>query len=353
MSEFLSKRLSGLKPYLPGEQPTDKSYIKLNTNESPFAPSKRVLAAIDKQQIENLRLYPDPRAKELTKAIADCYGVDAAQVAVGNGSDELLAFCFLAFCDDRQEICFPDPTYGFYEVYCALLGLKINKIPLRGDLSINCADYLNAGKNIIIANPNAPTGISLDPKEIESILNGNRDHIVIVDEAYIDFGGQSCLPLLKKYKNLAVVRTFSKSRSLAGGRIGFMIASEEIIADIDKIKYSFNPYNVSRLSLVAARAAVEDADYFERCKNKIISAREFTAQQLKKLGFACTDSKANFIFCTHPDLGGGEYYRALKERGILVRHFDGGRVENYVRITIGLDADMLKLVEETKKILKS
>ncbi|MGI5891433.1 MAG: histidinol-phosphate transaminase [Bacillota bacterium] len=351
MSRFLSKRFAAIKPYTPGEQPKDQKYIKLNTNESPYPPSPQVLSAIDIQQVGRLHIYPDPEASPLIEAIAQYYQVDTQQIFVGNGSDEILAFSFLAFADQENKVCFPDITYGFYQVYADLFNIEAVQFPLKEDLSIDFNDYLNCGHNIFIANPNAPTGICLSLEQIELILQTNPDQLVFIDEAYIDFGGISCLSLLPKYDNLLICGTFSKSRSLAGARLGYAIASPPIIEDLNKIKFSFNPYNINRLSMIAATAAITDKDYFHECCNKIIETREKTSAGLKALGFTLTDSKANFLFARHDKLGGEEYYLQLKQRGILVRHFKQERISEYVRITIGSPKEMEELLRCTAVIL--
>lgn len=353
MSRFLSGRFAGIEPYTPGEQPQDTQYIKLNTNESPYPPAPGVIAAVNGGEAARLRLYSDPEARELVEEIAAFYGVSPRQVFVGNGSDEVLAFSFLAFCDAERPVCFPDITYGFYKVFAQLFSLDAKQVPLKDDFSIEVDDYCGCGRNVVIANPNAPTGLCLELSQIERILQTNPDNLVLIDEAYIDFGGQSCVPLLEKYPNLLVVQTFSKSRSLAGARLGFAIASEEIIEDLNKMKFSYNPYNINRLSIRAGAEAMRDRGYFETCREKILSTREQTREELVKLGFSVTDSRTNFLFARHPDLAGGEYYGELKKKSILVRHFAQTRIENYVRITIGTPEQMQALLQATQEILKN
>lgn len=350
MSRFLSKRFAAIEPYVPGEQPKERQYIKLNTNESPFPPSPQVVAAINEQELNKLHVYPDPQASLLTEAIAAFYGVEKKQIFVGNGSDEILAFSFMAFCDEEKRACFPDITYGFYPVYADLLSIEALQIPLKEDLSIDVADYLNCGHNIFIANPNAPTGIGLPLEQIEAILKTNPDQLVFIDEAYADFGGQSCLPLLSRYDNLLLCATFSKSRSLAGARIGFALASPQIIEDLNKIKFSFNPYNLNRLSILAGAAAMADENYFQDCRRQIMGNRQKTIAGLQALGFTMTDSCANFIFVKHEKLSGQDYYLRLKQKGILVRHFQKPRISDYVRITIGSDREMAELLRQTAAI---
>lgn len=350
MSRFLSKRLNSLEPYVPGEQPHGKKYLKLNTNESPYPPSPAVLAAKNKE--ENLQLYPDPDAGLLSEVLAAKYKVNANQIFLGNGSDEVLAFLFQAFCDEDHEICYPDLTYGFYSVFAALFGLKRNEIPLKADFTIDLGDYDFCGKNVLIANPNAPTGLSLKREEIEQILKTNAEHLVIIDEAYIDFGGESSVSLLERYDNLIVVQTFSKSRSLAGARLGYAIASKEIIADLKKLKFSFNPYNINSLSMKAGTAAVLDEEYYCMCCEELIQTREKTKRALRELKFTVTNSDTNFLFAKPDGIKGEEYYLALKRHGILVRHFNTERIRDYVRISIGTPLQMDFFLEETKKILK-
>lgn len=353
MSKFLSQRLSALTEYVPGEQPRDKKYIKLNTNESPFPPSAKAIEAVTKAELSDLRLYSDPECKLLKEEIAKYYGVDSQNVFVSNGSDEALNFFFMAFCDSEKEVCFPDISYGFYKVFADLYNLKYEQIPLKDDFAIDVNDYLDKGKNIVIANPNAPTGMALDIGEIEKIVSSNRDSVVVIDEAYVDFGGESAVELTKKYSNLMVVQTFSKSRSLAGARLGFAIADSEIIKDLEKIKFSTNPYNINRITLVLGREAIADREYFEKNILLIKEAREYTAKELTRLGFTVLNSKANFVFAKSDKISGLELYKKLKDRGILVRHFEKERISDFNRITIGTMEDMKKLISEAEDILKN
>lgn len=352
MSRFLSKRFSQMKPYVPGEQPQDMSYIKLNTNESPFPPSPKVLKEVNIKEVAKLQLYPDPENKTLVKAIADFYQLEPAQVMAANGSDEILGYAFLAFCDSQKGVCFPDISYGFYKVYAELYGLDVRPVPVKDDLSVDYRDYLNCGRTIVIANPNAPTGLCLPPEQIEEILKSNPGGLFILDEAYVDFGGTTCLPLLQKYDNLLIIRTFSKSRSLAGARIGFALSSPEIIEDLNKMKFSFSPYSINRLSMVAGLAAMEDKEYFERCRQKIIITREKTKAALIEKGFVVTDSCTNFLFAKHPGFSGEELYLRLKEKGILVRHFKQKKIDQYLRITVGLPEEMNELLAALEEILE-
>lgn len=352
MSRFLAEKFAELAPYTPGEQPQNMQYIKLNTNESPYPPSPKVAEAIKGGEIEKLRLYSDPEARELCAAIAERYQVEPEQVIVGNGSDEILAFAFLAFCGEKKPIRFPAVSYGFYPVFAKLYQIPAEAMPLNEDFTIDPADYIGCGRNVIIANPNAPTGIELAQEHIEEIVKSNGDHLVIVDEAYVDFGGQTAVPLLKKYDNLMVVQTFSKSRSLAGSRIGFAIASKEIIADMNKMKFSFNPYNVNRLSMLAGAAAMKDEEYFTRCVLEIQDTREKTAEKLREMGFRVLPSKANFLFAGGGKLRGADYFARLKERGILVRRWDKPEIADYVRITIGTPEEMETLCRVTAELLE-
>jgi len=349
MSKFLNSKLKGLEAYTPGEQPQDKKYIKLNTNESPFPPSSSVIKAITKQEIKDLRLYCDPECNKLKTAMAELYNVKNENVFLSNGSDDILNFAFLAFGEDG--VAFPDITYGFYSVFAELHNLKAEIIPLKDDFTIDIAGFMGQNKLIVIANPNAPTGIALSLSEIEKILQSNTKNIVLIDEAYVDFGGESCYKLTEKYDNLLCVGTFSKSRSMAGARLGFAIANPELIADLEKIKYSTNPYNINRLTQVAGLAAVkENAYYVENC-GKIINNREYTSNELEKLGFTVLPSKANFVFAKSDKISGKELYLRLKEKGVLVRHFEKPRIKDFNRITIGSREEMEIFIQKLKEIL--
>ena len=350
MSRFFSQKFSSLVPYTPGEQPKDRKFIKLNTNESPFPPSEGVIAAASREAA-SLQLYSDPEVADATKALAELYGVGRENVILTNGSDEVLYFSFMAFADKDRPMIFPDITYGFYKVFAELIGNPYTEEPLTGDLRIDPADYIGKNKTIVIANPNAPTGIALSLDVIEEIVSSNPDNVVIIDEAYVDFGGESAIPLTKKYKNLLVTGTFSKSRSLAGGRLGFGIGNSELIADLMTIKYSTNPYNINRMTAAAGHAAILDNGYYmDNCK-KIIENREYTARELKKLGFSLTDSKTNFVFAKSDKIGGEELYQKLRDRGILVRHFSSPRICDYNRITVGTRQQMEALVEAVREIV--
>ena len=350
MSRFLDASKKILKPYQPGEQLNDKKYVKLNTNESPFPASPLAVEAAA-LAAENLRLYPDPEAKELNRALAEYYGVAPENVITVNGSDDVLDFAFLAFCGRETGAVFADVTYGFYPVFASLYNIEYEEIPLLQDLTVDVQGFIDAKGTVFIANPNAPTGILLPLDKIREILRSKPDNIVVVDEAYIDFGGESAVPLIREFDNLLVTGTFSKSRSLAGARLGFGIASEEIIKDLNTIRYSTNPYNVNRMTAAAGIMSLKDKDYMLGNAAAIVENREYTARRLKELGFFVTDSKANFIFAKSPDVGGEELYLKLKDRGILIRHLDMPRIENYNRITIGSLDEMKALIAEIKDIL--
>ena len=351
MSKFLSQRLESLQAYVPGEQPADMEYIKLNTNESPYPPPQGVVDAINESEIKKLNLYPNPDGTKLIIKLADSCGVLPENVIIGNGSDELLAFAFLAFCDSGRGVCFPDITYGFYPVYAQLYGIPSEQIPLNENLTVNISDYINAGKNVVIANPNAPTGIALPLSAIEEIARSNADYVVLVDEAYVDFGAESAVPLTAKYDNLLVVHTYSKSRSMAGARMAYAVGPAPLIDDLNRIKYSFNPYNVNRLTQLAGEAALREEGYYKEMCLKIVNTRKETEVSLKSMGFAMTDSSANFLFAKHEAIGGFELYSKLKDRGILVRHFNKPRIADYLRITIGTAEQMDALIAAVKDIL--
>ena len=352
MSRFLADRYASLVAYTPGEQPTDMKYIKLNTNESPFPPSKGVLDAINTDSVSALRLYPDPDCGILKKKLAGLFGFEKENIFVSNGSDDILNFSFMAFCNGAKcGVAFPEISYGFYRVYADLYGVDAKAIPLAEDFSVRAEDYLNIGRTVVIANPNAPTGIALSKDTVEKIVASNPNNVVLIDEAYVDFGAESCVDLVHRYDNLLVVRTYSKSYSLAGARLGFAIGSRELIEDLDKIKYSTNPYNVNRLTLLAGAAAVDDNGYYmENCR-KIEENRTYTTEALTALGFEVLPSKANFVFARSPRIGGEELYLALKKRGILIRHFKTEKIKEFNRITIGTLDEMKSLVAAVKEIL--
>ncbi len=355
MSKYWSKAIRDIKPYVPGEQPKDMKYIKLNTNENPYPPSPGVIKAIAEAAGEagkNLRLYPDPTCEELRRAIADYYKLDKQQVFVGNGSDELLAFSFLAFFDSGKTVLFPDITYSFYRVYAALFRTDYREIPLNEDFSIPVEAFFKAKGGIIIPNPNAPTGKLLPLRDIQDILENNEDSVVIIDEAYIDFGGESAVSLIERYENLLVIQTFSKSRSLAGLRIGMALGSRELIEGLDRVKNSINSYTLDRIALAAAVQAIRDKKYFEETRRRIISTRERVSRELVKIGFKVIESGANFIFISHETVHARDIFKSLRERGILVRYFNEPRIDNYLRVSIGTEEDMDFFLKAVKEIVR-
>ena len=352
MREFLSKEAAALSPYTPGEQPLDRAYTKLNTNESPFPPSPKVLAALTPDEFRKLNLYSDPTCRVLVNAVAARYGVPPESVIAGNGSDEILAFAFRAFCGAGIGVAYADITYSFYQSQTALFGLDATIVPLRDNFSLCVDDYMNVPGTVFIANPNAPTGMALPVSDIMRLLEANQNRVVVVDEAYVDFGGETCVPLTQRFDNLLVVQTFSKSRSLAGGRIGFAIGAPGLIAALNRVKYSFHPYNVNRLSLLAGAAAMEDEPYFQDCTKVIMNNRAWTTEALQNMGFTVLPSKANFVFAKSDRLSGGDIYRGLKARGVLVRWFDTPRLRDWLRISIGSREQMQTLLDRLKDMLE-
>ncbi len=351
MSRFLSDRRKNLVPYTPGEQPKDMQYVKLNTNESPFPPSEKAVETAS-AAAKRLNLYPDPECKALTQEIAKLCGVAENEVLVTNGSDEILNFAFIAFCDDKSKAVFPNITYGFYPVFAEINNVPFEEIPLKSDFTINIDDYCGINKNIFIANPNAPTGISISLSQIEKILKTNPNNIVVIDEAYVDFGGVSAIPLIKKYDNLIVTQTFSKSRSMAGARLGFGVACSEIIHDLNTVKYSTNPYNINSMTMAAGLGVLSDDEYTKTNCREIIKNREFTVNELEKMGFSVLKSDANFVFARHKVASGKQIYLRLKEKGVLIRHFDKQIIGDYNRITIGSKEQMETLIEKLKEVLE-
>jgi len=353
MSRFLSAEALRLAPYTPGEQPQDQQYVKLNTNESPFPPSPKVLKALSRAEVLKLNLYSDPTCGQLVEALARRYELRPENILTGNGSDEILAFAFRAFCGEGRGLAYADVTYGFYKAQVALFGLDATVIPLREDFTLHVDDYMDFPGTIVIANPNAPTGIAVPRTDIQRLLEADPDRVVIVDEAYVDFGAESCVPMIYRYDNLLVVQTMSKSRSLAGGRVGYALGSPELISALNRVKYSFNPYNVNRLSIIAGAAAVGDEAYFQRCCAAIQENRAWTAAALEDLGFTVLPSSANFLFAKSGKLSGEALYRGLKENGVLVRWWaDAPRIRDYVRITIGDREQMETLISELEKLLE-
>ena len=359
MSRFWSKVARDLTPYVPGEQPKIVNLIKLNTNENPYPPSPKVLAAIRAElgnDAARLRLYPDPNADLLKGAIAKRHGVTPQQVFVGNGSDEVLGHAFLALLKHEAPILFPDITYSFYPVYCGLYGVDFIRVPLADDFTINPADYCgHTGSGdqcggIIFPNPNAPTGCLLALDAIERILQANPDSVVVVDEAYVDFGGDTAIPLVARYDNLLVVHTLSKSRSLAGLRVGFAVGHPALIEALERVKNSFNSYPLDRLAIVGAVAAIEDEAHFVECCSKVIASRERLSADLASLGFEVLPSAANFIFARHPRYDAGELAKALRDQSIIVRHFKQERIDQFLRITVGTDGECRALVDALRTI---
>lgn len=350
MSRFLKEDYLKLEVYTPGEQPKDTQYIKLNTNESPFPPAPEVVDILKKSDIENLRLYSDPTLGTLKNKLATLYDVESENIFLSNGSDDILNFAFMAF--GHKGAIFPDITYGFYTVFAELHGVEYEEIPLKDDFTVDYKDYLAKNKLIVIANPNAPTGNSRPLEEIEEIIKSNPDSVVVIDEAYVDFGGTSAYKLIEKYDNLLTVRTFSKSRSMAGARLGYAIGAKGIIDDLMRIKFSTNPYNINRLTTTLGEATVDAEPYYkEKCK-EIMDVREYTYEKLTEEGFEVLPSKANFLFAKHPAIDGEKLYTELKKRGILVRHFTKERICQFNRITIGTKEQMDKMLEVIKEILK-
>ena len=349
MSRFLNTQYQTLSVYVPGEQPQDMPYIKLNTNESPYPPSPQVLKAVGVATLEDLRLYPDPTCAVLAEKLATLYRVNPENIFLSNGSDDILQFAFLSLCPCGA--IFPDITYGFYPVFADLHSIPYTKIPLNEDFTLDISAYFGVEKTIFIANPNAPTGLYLNVSQIEQIVQKNPDNVVVVDEAYIDFGGESCIPLIKQYDNLLVCATFSKSRSMAGARLGFAVANQALLEDLNKIKYATNPYAINRMTLTAGEAAVDSNAYFMGNCKKIIQTRAYTTKGLQTMGFQVLDSKANFIFAKKEGICGAYLYQKLKQEGILIRHFDKDRIAAYNRITIGTMEQMEHFLFTVKKII--
>ena len=351
MSRFFSDKHSALVPYTPGEQPQDKKYIKLNTNESPFPPSESVKKATA-DACEKLCLYSDPECKLLRQKMSEVFGISGENIVMVNGSDEILNFAFMAFADQNSPLVFPNITYGFYPVFAKLNHIPYEEIPLKEDFTINVEDYIGINKTIVIANPNAPTGMCISLNDIERIVKSNPDNVVIIDEAYVDFGGESAIGLTKKYDNLLVTGTFSKSRSLAGARLGFGFGNRDLIADLNTIRYSTNPYNINSLTAAAGIAVLNDNDYYMNNCKIIAKNREFTENALKSVGFTVLPSKANFLFARTDKADGETLYLKLKQKGVLVRHFNNPLIADYNRITIGTKEQMTVLIEKIKEILE-
>ena len=352
MSRFFSDKYLALEAYVPGEQPKDQEYIKLNTNENAFPPHPAVVRAAE-EAAGSLHLYPDPECRELREALAKRMDVSPDELLMTNGSDEILNFAFMAFCDKHIPAVFPDISYGFYPVYAKINQVPYREIPLRDNLTIRIQDYFQAAGTIFIANPNAPTGIALRREEIEEILQANPYNAVVIDEAYVDFGAESCVPLIREYDNLLVTQTFSKFRSMAGGRLGYGVGNPELIRDLNTMKYSTNPYTINQMTMAAGIACVENDEYNIENSRKIIETREWTRKELERIGFEVTPSQTNFLFARHPGISGGELYRKLKERGILIRHFSAERIRDYNRITVGTREQMEALVREANAVISA
>lgn len=353
MNRFWNKNTVNLEPYIPGEQPGDKSFIKLNTNENPYPPSPSVTDKIQNIKLEDLRFYPNSEGAIIKKAVSEYYNIESKEVFVGNGSDEVLALLFKAFFDETTTIAFPDISYSFYPVFCNLFEIPFREIPLKDDFSIDFNEYPLNVKGIILANPNAPTGLYIERKMIEELLQKRPDTLIVIDEAYIDFGGESCIPLIAKYDNLIVVQTLSKSRALAGQRVGFAAGGETLMEGLVRVKDSFNSYPLDMIAQVAGEAALKDKDYFNETCGKIIKTREWMKEQLKLSGVEVTDSRANFVFIKIPGMTGAKALNELRGNGILVRNLKNARISDWLRITIGTDEDMGKVVNTIKKIISA
>lgn len=352
MSEFLAKRYEGLSPYVPGEQPKDRTYIKLNSNETSVPPCPgvaRVLA--DPALVAGLGRYADPHCMALREAVAHAYGLSAAEVFCGNGSDEVLGFLLLTFCEPGSKIAFPDVTYGFYRDFSSTQGLDWHEVPLRDDFTLDVDAFAAFDGTVVFPNPNAPTGLAIEPADVERICAAHPERLVIVDEAYVDYGCTSCAPLVRTHRNLVVVHTMSKSRNLAGAHIGWCLAQADLVSDLNDIKFSFNPFNLSAPTMAVGIAALEDTAYFEACTDQIRETREATVRRLEELGFTVLPSMTNFVFATHPTLGASEWCARLREAGILTRHYNAPHIDGWLRVTVGTPAEMEAFLRETARIL--
>lgn len=353
MSKYWSEIVNKLTPYVPGEQPKLSSLIKINTNENPFGPSPRVIEAISKEVNSDLRLYPDPNAEKLKRTLASYYDVNEDNVFVGNGSDEILAHTFNALLKQSKPILFPDISYSFYPVYCKLYEIEFEQVPLREDLSIGVEDYQKPNGGIIIANPNAPTGLLLSIGEIETLVKKNPESVVVIDEAYIDFGGESAIPLTEQYDNLLIIQTLSKSRSLAGLRVGFAIGNKQLIEGLERVKNSFNSYPLTPMAISGAVAAIEDEEYFQQTRAIVIATRNQCGLELRKLGFDVMPSSANFVFVSHPNFDAQALALALREQNIIVRHFQQPRISRFLRISIGSEEEIQALIKALEGIISA
>jgi histidinol-phosphate aminotransferase len=351
MSKYWNDKVKEIEPYVPGEQPKDKKYIKLNTNENPYPPSNKVIEAMKNALNGDLKLYPDPTCSDLVNEISKYYNLNTDEVFIGNGSDEILAFSFMAFFSKDKQIVFPDISYTFYKVYAELFDLDYKLVKLDNDFNISLEELKKKNGGVIIPNPNAPTGKYIGIENLKKLVEANKDSVVIIDEAYIDFGGQSMIEFIKDYDNLLVIQTLSKSRSLAGLRVGFALGHKDLIEGLNRIKNSINSYTIDRVALAGAKAAIQDVEYFEEITKKIIRTREKVSNELESLGFKVLESKSNFVFASHRKFSGKVLYETLKDNGILVRYFDKERIDNFLRITIGTDEEMDALIEKLKLIL--
>lgn len=358
MKKYLSAIIDNLEPYIPGEQPQDKKYIKLNTNENPYPPSSRVIEVIKKTVETDMMLYPDPNCMVLKNAVAKYYTtnlckLDHENIFVGNGSDEILALSFFSFFKQKLPILYPDITYSFYNSYCNFFTIKAIHVPLTIDFDININDYFQQNNGIIFPNPNAPTGKYLSLQEIKFLLNSNKESVVIIDEAYIDFGGETAISLINNYSNLLVIQTFSKSRSLAGLRVGFAVGNKNLILALEKAKNSFNSYPLDRLAITGSTEALQDEEYFQQTCKTIIDTRKWTAKKLCEKEFSIIPSKANFLFIKHKKITAKTIYKKLKNKGVLVRYFNKLRIDNHLRVTIGTKDEMRVFIEKIDSIVKN
>lgn len=350
MSRFWSPIVRSLSPYVPGEQPKQDGIVKLNTNENPYAPSQRALTAIA-AAADRLRLYPDPQSSALREVIAARYGVSSAEVFVGNGSDEVLAHAFQALLQQDAPLLFPDITYSFYPVYCGLYGVTYAQVPLDADMHVRIADYRRPGSAVLLANPNAPTGIALARDAIEALVSEDPNRLVVVDEAYVDFGADSAVPLIARYDNLLVVQTLSKSRALAGLRVGFALGQRPLIEALERVKDSFNSYPLDCLAQAGAAAAIADEEWFQQTRQRIIASRDGLVRDLAGLGFEVLPSQANFLFARHPGHSGADLFARLRQRGVLVRHFQKPRIADFLRITVGTEEQCIRLIAELRGLV--
>lgn len=353
MSEFLAKRYANITPYVPGEQPKDRAYVKLNSNETSVPPCPGVQRALaDPELFAGLGRYADPHCRPLREAVGDALGVSAESVFCGNGSDEVLGLLLLTFCDPGSPIAFPDISYGFYHDYSSTFGLDWHEIALRDDFTLDVDAFAAFPGTVVFPNPNAPTGLAISVADVERIVCAQPQRLVIVDEAYVDYGTQSAVPLVGKHRNLVVVHTMSKSRNLAGAHIGYAVASPDLVRDLDDVKFSFNPFNLSAPTMAVGIAAMRDAEYLRACTAAIEKTRESTREALESMGFTVLPSKANFLFATHPDLPAAQWCAELRDAGVLTRHYRTPRIENWLRVTVGTDAEMEVFLRETARILR-